>query len=232
MSQLQQLYQLQQIDTEFRQKKQRLAEVLRAQKETEAVVTARRAAEAAAAELQQWQAARKGLNQELEALNAKAKRSEQRLYSGKVNNPKELSDLQQEIDALGRRRSGLEDEMLEAMIHVEEAEAVRETAVATLSDVESKWRTTQAGLQEEQHVLALRLHELNELRKQQAAAVSPANLRTYTQLLQRMHGLAVAELKQNMCLGCRLTVSAQAVKQANEGQLATCGTCGRILFPV
>lgn len=232
MSQLQQLYQLQQIDTEYRQKKQRLTEVLRAQKETDALLAARRRADAAETELHSWQATRKTLNQELEALNAKAKRSEQRLYSGNVKNPKELSDLQQEIQALGRRRSGLEDEVLEAMIHIEEAEAERETAAAALAEIDAHWRAAQVSLKAEQNELALRLHALTETRKTQAALILPANLSTYTLLLQRMNGLAVAELKQNMCQGCRLTVSAQTVRHANEGQLVTCGTCGRILFPV
>jgi predicted nucleic acid-binding Zn-ribbon protein len=122
MSQTQQLLQLQEIDTSIRQKKTRLAEVLHAQKESAELLAARQSADSAAAELQNWQSQRRDLNLELDSLNTKAKRSEQRLYSGNVKNPKELSDLQNEIASLSRRRSTLEDEILEAMIMIEEAE--------------------------------------------------------------------------------------------------------------
>jgi len=94
MTQVHQLYQLQQIDTEIREKKQRLSEVLKAQREPGELIATRRRAEAAAAELQKWQATHTDLNLELSSLNNKAKNSERRLYSGKVTNPKELADLQ------------------------------------------------------------------------------------------------------------------------------------------
>ena len=51
MSQARVLYDLQQIDTEIRTKKQRLGEVLRLQKEPPALVAAREAAQAAEDEL-------------------------------------------------------------------------------------------------------------------------------------------------------------------------------------
>ncbi|MEZ4515948.1 MAG: hypothetical protein R3C44_03590 [Chloroflexota bacterium] len=51
------------------------------------------------------------------SVNDKARRqSEQRLYSGDVKNPKELTDLQHEIESLGRRRDTLETDVLEALM--------------------------------------------------------------------------------------------------------------------
>ena len=98
MSQARQLLQLQEIDTEIRDKKKRLGEVLQLQTETEELLAARKRVETAVSELTQWQTKRKDLNLELDGLNSRIKRSNDRLYSGKVTNPKELSDLQDEIE--------------------------------------------------------------------------------------------------------------------------------------
>lgn len=231
MSQVLMLYRLQEIDTEYREKKLRLTEVLRAQKETEILLAARRRVETAVTQLKKWRVQHKDLSLELESLNTKAKRSEDRLYSGNVKNPKELSDLQNEIQALGRRRNVLEDEILEVMMKVEDAEAEQHVADDALAKIETQWQRAQTGLKQEQNELALRLHVLTGQRQQQVALISAENLTLYNNLSQKRGGVAVAKLQENMCLGCRLTVSANKVKAVNEGQLVSCGGCGRILCP-
>lgn len=232
MSEIPLLYHLQEIDTEFREKKQRLTEVLRAQKETEALLVARQRLETAVAALKKWQTQHKELSLELESLTTKAKRSEDRLYSGNVKNPKELSDLQHEIQALGRRRAALEDEILEVMIMMEDAQAEHDTAADALTTIETQRQHSLKGLQREQKVLALRLHELTGQRQQYITRISADNLAQYNQLSQKRGGVAVAGLKGNMCMGCRLTVSAHKVMEANEGKKVYCGGCGRILYPI
>jgi predicted nucleic acid-binding Zn-ribbon protein len=232
MSQAKVLYDLQQIDDEIRAGKQRLGEVLRAQKETEALVAARQQAAAAAATLQKWQTRHTDLRLELSSVNEKAKRSEQRLYSGNVRNPKELTDLQHEIEALGRRRSAIEDEMLEAMIMVEESEVEQTAANEKLAAVEAAWQSAQSNLKREQDELALRLNALLSRREQQVRLADSRLLETYTQLAQKKNGSAVAALRDNTCLGCRLSLPAHRVKDAREGKLIFCDNCGRILNPL
>ena len=130
MSQARVLYDLQQIDTEIRTKKQRLGEVLRLQKDPPALVAAREVAAAADADLQRWRARHKELTLEIAGVADKAKRSEERLYSGAVKVPKELTDLQHEVEALGRRRAALEDEELKVMMAVDERQAISAKAAA------------------------------------------------------------------------------------------------------
>lgn len=232
MSQAQILYELQQLDDQIRAGKQRLGEVLRAQKETEALTAARAQAAAAAKKLQQWQTRHTDLRLELGSVNEKAKRSEQRLYSGNVKNPKELNDLQLEIEALGRRRRAIEDEMLEAMIMVEESEVEKTAADEQLAAIEAGWQKDQANLKQEQNELALRLNQLLGRREQQARKADPQLLKSYTTLAQKKNGIAVAGLRDNTCLGCRLSLPAHRVKDAREGKLIYCDNCGRILNPL
>lgn len=231
MSQVDLLYHLQQIDTEIRQKKQRLGEVLQAQKENTALLTALRQAAATAADLENWQSQQRKLNLELDDLNAKAKRSEDRLYSGNVKNPKELADLQKEIESLGRRRSDLEDEVLETMIMIEESQAAHDAGAAELAQIEAAWQQSLNDLQTEQMALATRLNELVTRRQAQVERVAPQSMVMYESSAKRRAGLAVAELKNNICMGCQVSLPASVVRAAQEGQLIHCSNCGRILHP-
>lgn len=229
MSQIDVLYRLQQIDSEIREKKKRLGDVLRAQKESEALLAARGRAAEAAAEFKKWQAKQQKLNLEIGGLASKVKVEEERLYSGKVKNTKEMGDMQKEIDSLGRRRAGLEDELIEVMLMLEETEGAQRTAEAELKQVHSEWEAAQGQLKKEQNTVALRVNELNGQRQQQLPLVSAAALAAYDKVGKR-DGLAVATLEHGRCLGCQLTVNSQLVKAAREGQLVNCNHCGRILY--
>lgn len=230
MSVVDQLYQLQQTDTALEAAKQRLGAILRAQEEPEELKTARVRAEKATAVWQRWRTTQKDEELELGSTNSKADRSSDRLYSGKVRNPKELEDLQKEIEALGRRRAALEDELLETMLMLEESEAEREEAAAVLAKMTAAWEEKTAALREEQHTVALQINALIAQRQQRAARVEAAALRQYDSLRQKKGGLAVANLKNGSCQGCRVGLPASKVLAVKEGGLETCSSCGRILY--
>jgi predicted nucleic acid-binding Zn-ribbon protein len=232
MSQVGQLYKLQQIDTEIRQKKGRLAEVIQLQRETEKLLAARQRDQLADEELQTWQNRQNDLNLELGSLNSEAQRTDRRLYSGNVKNPKELEDLQNKVAELGRRKDVLEDEILEAMIMIEEAQDEKDAASESLAEIQSAWQQSQENLQQEQNELALRLHALMEARNKQVPLIEKPLLENYEKLRSRKGGVAVAGLVDNRCAGCHLTVSAQKVSRAERGEIVTCGGCGRILYPL
>lgn len=232
MSQIDLLYRLQQIDDEINLKKKQLGEVLRAQKGNQTLEQARQRAAAANDEWQQRQTRQTDLNLELKGLADKAKRSEDRLYSGQVKNPKELADLQHEIDSLGRRRAQLEDEILEVMIALEEAEEEKAAADEALQRIEAEWRTTLATLQERQTELAQRINQLNGRREEQLKLIQPDALAKYEETSRRRGGVAVVGLKGNVCQGCQVSVSANIALAAEQRQLAHCGSCGRLLIPV
>jgi predicted nucleic acid-binding Zn-ribbon protein len=232
MTQIDELYRLQQIDSEIREKKQRLREVLQAQKADQELQAAQKAHEAAAGALEAAQKEQRQLELELGRVNNKAKRSEERLYSGKVKNPKELEDLQQEIASLGRRRESLETEILETMVQVEEAqEEDRDTGV-TLEEAESSWEKRVASLQREQNELAVRINELLERRQAQVKRIDSPMMKIYENTASKKGGVAVAGLKQELCQVCGVRTSSNKGRQAQAGELVYCGSCGRILAPV
>jgi predicted nucleic acid-binding Zn-ribbon protein len=232
MSQARVLYDLQQIDTEIRTKKQRLGEVLRLQKEPPALVAAREAAAAADAELHRWRARHQDLTLEIASVADKAKRSEERLYSGSVKVPKELNDLQHEVEALGRRRAALEDEALKVMMAVDERQTTSGQAAAEVKRLAGEFNAAVATLKVEQQNLGVHLSKLIEKRGRQATLAQPALLKSYDQLIQEKRGLAVAGLRGSKCQGCQMTISGATIRAATEGKLVRCDSCGRILCPL
>ncbi len=232
MSQARVLYDLQQIDNEIRAEKQRLGEVLRLQKEPAALLAARERAAAAQTDLQQWQARHKDLTLEIASVAEKAKRSEERLYSGSVKNPKELTDLQHEIEALGRRRASLEDDALLMMMEIDERKGIQAATAGEVETLAGEFTDASAALRREQQTLALHLNTLLQKRARHVRLAEPALLKAYDALSRQKNGLAVAGLQANKCLGCRLTLSSAVIRAVDEGKLVYCENCGRILCPI
>lgn len=231
MTQVHQLYQLQETDLEIRDKKQRLGEVLQTLKGPPWLLQARAELDTAVSSLNSLQNQRNTLNLELQSLRSKANSSETRLYSGKVVNTKEMTDLQQEIESLNQRAAGIEDQILELMLLMEEAETQKSEATAVAAKAEERWQHESVDLEAEKTELAVRLNRLLQRRQEQASVVDAASLREYEQLAKKKGGTAVTRIRVDMCLGCRMTVSANYIKEAREGKKAYCGGCGRIIYP-
>jgi predicted nucleic acid-binding Zn-ribbon protein len=229
MSQVQHLYRLQQYDSEIAQKKQRLAEVVQLQRETQELLAARKRFNEASAEVTKWTTTQTDLELELGTVNDEARRSEKRLYSGEVTNPKELEDLQQKVESLGRRRGVLEDQILEAMILLEDAQEELSSAEKSLKQILSEWEISQESLKAEQNELALELHKLIGERQKQADRIDAKAYADYESIRARKNGLAVVPFVNNACMGCHVTVSANMALRVERGERVTCNGCGRIL---
>lgn len=232
MSQVNLLFRLQELDDRLRAEKKRLGDVLRLQNESEQLLAARRQAEEAEADYQNWKRIQNSLNGDVKSLSQKAKRSEDRLYSGTVKNPKELTDIQQELDSLYRRRSLLEDELLEAMIKLEEAQEEVTNAATSFARIETEWETEQQSLREEQGQLLTRIQDDTFQRKELIDRITSQNLAAYENTAHRTGKTVVVELSNGRCRGCQVRVPANLVKAADEGNLVYCDSCGRILCPV
>jgi len=161
----------------------------------------------------------------------KIEQAESSLYGGKVHNPKELQDLQNDTAFLKRRQTELEDQLLEAMVSVEEAEKSATSLQAGLQEALAAQAQQNLGLEMEQKTLEKELLKLSTERSALASVLSADSLQLYDRLRQQHHGVAVVTISDNACDACgsRLTpAQAQVVRSAS--QIAFCPSCGRILF--
>jgi predicted nucleic acid-binding Zn-ribbon protein len=201
VSVLRQLYQLQLVDSEHQDKSRQLAMVNDGLGESEGVIRAQKAVVETEAGLGDVMAQLRALEIEVAGVNGKLKQNQDRLYSGRVRNPKELSGLQEEAAALRRRRSELEEGQLDLMIAIEEAEAELAERQARLGQIEATWGDEQAHLQAEKEQLELRLVELEEQRDGMRARIGAADLDLYDGMRQRLGGTAVVRLCGRLLLG-------------------------------
>jgi hypothetical protein len=231
MSVLGQLYRLQEIDAEADEKAGRLAEVEAALGETPELIQAREAV----VEVQGRQAAMHKQMRELEleigGLDVRLQTNQERLYGGKVKNPKELASLQEEAASLRRHRSQLEDRDLELMLAVEEAEALLVQRQAALRRAEEAWQADQAGLLADRERLQARLAELDDMRAGMRGQLSRADLALYDDLRRRLGSNCIALLRSGICQVCGVDVPMNMARAVERSQgLNYCPICSHLLY--
>jgi len=233
MSRTQHLYELQQVDIEAGNVTLRLQDIAAQLGESAELKRARKMVADAQTALSKCRARMQDLDLDVASLAEKIKADEQRLYSGRVGNPKELTGLQEEVASLKRRRENKEEDLIEAMVAVEEAEAGLADAHAILTQVGETWKTGQGNLVDEQAGLQARLEQLAEQRTSLVVALGPEDLATYERLRQRKGGRAVVIIANSICQGCRMSPPTSQLQQAQMGRdLVFCNNCGRILHVV
>lgn len=185
--------------------------------------------EAAKAELGRGQ---QRLEDEISLLRDKAKQHDTQLYSGTIANPRELQALQDEIAALRRRISQLEDQELEIMEEIEPLDAEVAELAAERSRLDDEAGRLRAAIAEQEVEVDAELEALRAERAAAAAQVDPELLAEYEDLRPRLGGIAIARLVGGSCGGCHLALSAVEVDRIRHlppEEPARCEECGRLL---
>lgn len=224
------LYRLQVIDLAMTQRVIRVQAINTLLGSDEQIAKAQQALEAAEQTLKPWQARALDLDLEIKTLVQKLKQANDALYSGSIKIPKAMTEAQDEIAALQRRQSQLEDELLEAMMHTDEGQAAVTDARQSLAQTLTTQEMTQERLIAEKTQLETELAALETQRQGAASPIDAASLKTYESLRPRKGGHPVALLRNNSCAACNIEQTSMNVQQVWAGKtLATCGSCGRIL---
>lgn len=170
------------------------------------------------------------LEGEIEMLESQSAKEEQRLLSGAVSNPKELSALQAKIAELAKRKSVLEDDLIEAMENKEKTGATLGNLQVEKDslDSEAAQLTTQVeGLTSD---IDAELTEHSSKRSEIAESIPEDLLALYEKIRGQKHGVGAAALVGGTCQGCHTKLPAvELEKVRSEGGLQRCDNCRRIL---
>jgi len=224
-----QLYQLQEVDLELESNERALQQVTSQLGESQEVVKVRNKLASERQRLEELRRQQQSLEWEIDDIATKLTATEDKLYSGSIGSPKELANLQHEVDGLKTRRSQLEDKALDIMEQVELATASVATIDSQLKTVEAEWQSQQQQLSADMEQLKAVLSNLKHKRQTLAAEIDPRAVELY-QELKNQKGTAVAKVEQGICRGCRISLSATELQRARSGSLTQCSSCGRILF--
>ena len=225
------LYRLQQVDSQIDQVQARLKTI---QQTLENDVELRNANErfaSADGKLKDAERALKLSEAEVEKQRIKIEQTEVSLYAGKVQNPKELQDLQKDVASLKRHLETLEERQLEAMIAAETAENELRIAKTDLEHVQSNVKEQNKDLALESETLRKNLERLNSERLAVVTDIASQTLGVYDQLRKQKRGLAITTIADNSCEACGTTLTPSQQQTARSTtQLFHCPTCGRILY--
>lgn len=170
-------------------------------------------------------------DQEVEQVKARRTRDEERLASGAISNPKDLSSLQHELVALERRIGTLEDEELEVMEALEEAQARLTNVQGDLDAVRAELAEQVAARDAAIATIEAQAAEAQVERSASAQGL-PVDLITLYDKVRGQYGVGAAALRARRCEGCRLEINGADLRELAampEDEVLRCPECSRIL---
>ena len=158
------------------------------------------------------------------------KKSEAKLTSVKTN--KEYQSSLKEIDDLKSMNSKLEDDMIEFLDRIEEAESLLKAKTAEFSELESQLKTEKEIIQEEAEEGRQRLGNLEAEWENIAGNIEAAMLATYNQIKENhANKIGIVAVKDAVCQGCHMNIPPQMYNELQRGDsLKRCPICERIIY--
>jgi predicted nucleic acid-binding Zn-ribbon protein len=169
---------------------------------------------------------------DVEQVRSRIDRDRQRLDGGMIASPKELENLQSEIQSLQRRQSDLEEIVLDVMERRETVAGQLKAATQERATAGSEFATVTAARDATLAELDAQAGKADGRRAQVAAAVPGDLMELYDKLRAQHGGVGAAALRQRRCQGCNLTlntVDVNAIKAAADDEVLRCEECRRIL---
>jgi predicted nucleic acid-binding Zn-ribbon protein len=157
----------------------------------------------------------------------KLRSREKELMSGRIRNPTELMQMSDEVQHMKARFVEEEEAELQLMEDAEAADEAMRTATAELEAARSRVAGEAPGLRAVLEGWRSELAEVEAEKEQIWAELPPAAQTAYSR--QRVQP-AVAEVRNNQCTACRVTVTSSGMQMLRKGdEIVRCENCGRIL---
>ena len=174
----------------------------------------------------------KRLDDEVRALEAKAKAEDARMYSGTISSPRELQAMQADIEQLRRQAADREDQELEVMVRREALDTEVAQVEAAQAAVLGEMAALQAAIETQEREIDAELAVEEAARAALLPSIPDGTLRLYEQLRTRNRGVGAARLVGMNCQACHLALPATEVDRIRHlppDELVQCEHCGAIL---
>lgn len=230
VEELAKLHEVQKIDTQIFKREQALKAQASGEAEKQKAIGLLKEYDAAQATRKSLETGLKDRELALKSVEAKRDTVHERLYSGRVHNPKELGDLQIDEESLNAHIRELEEPLLTLMDQVETARASTTRLANEVSDAKRRWKEVVARSTAETTRLQQEIAALRPERAQQAALVDKSLLRRYDDIRQRRDGIGMAMTANDSCPICHIKLTSNLVQKLREKEeLTYCENCGCIL---
>lgn len=225
------LFQLQKLDSVLAQYKQQELDLRTKIDDLSLVNSTRKDLDQAMEKLQEEKRKSENIESSLSSKRIKLAQSESSLYSGKIQNPKELQDLQLEIASLKKAIMVLEDSQIGSWEKLEILTAESEVKSNNFKNAESNSALHNQEMENELSRLLIDQQRVNLEKNAVTSQISPAFLSIYQKLLLSKKGVAVSEIEDSSCGICGTTLTPSECQLArNHSVIQLCSNCGRILY--
>jgi predicted nucleic acid-binding Zn-ribbon protein len=177
-------------------------------------------------------AAQKKADRDVEQVKLRRSKDQDRMDQGLISNPKDLERMQHELDSLNRRITTLEDEELEVMEELEEAQVRLTELQRQIADADERLTALTAERDRRTAEIDAELSTVSAEREPAVAGMPSDLLALYDRLRESKNGVGAAELKARACGGCRLSIDPSElshIKSADPDLVIRCEECQRIL---
>jgi predicted nucleic acid-binding Zn-ribbon protein len=171
----------------------------------------------------------KELDAEAEQLRNNIQRINDKLYGGKIKNPKELMSFEQEAAMLKSNLVPKDDLLLAMMERLESRKAEVQRLQELCKTIEAAWNKEKPELKVEREKVVAEVAELEKKRKEIAGDIDSSALSAYEGIKGRK-SQPVVRVEQGKCMGCRVTLSISELQRVRGMSIVTCSNCGRILY--
>lgn len=223
------LYELQHIDQEIQNYREALAQLNLQIGNNDAVLEAKTALDTMKKHLAEAAQKRKDLEWEAEDLRKNIAKLNEKLYGGKVSNPKELLGMEHEVEGFKVELKQKEDELLDLMNEEETTQKGIAAQSGQVGKLEEEWQQQQKILLQKRVEVEKHLLEIDKKRQEAVSGINSEALSLY-EGLRLKRGKAVVKVEQGRCQGCRLTLAMNEWQRTRSGKVVQCSSCGKILY--
>jgi len=169
---------------------------------------------------------------DVEAVKTRRKRDRERMDQGLVTNPKDLERMQHELESLERRIASLEDDEIEVMERLEDAQAELAKLEGMVAEADEQIAALSVTRDEKLAAIDEQLAEVEGERGPAADGLPADLLALYDRLRAQKGGLGAAALRARECGGCRLALDPAElgrIRALPADEVVRCEECQRIL---
>ncbi len=172
------------------------------------------------------------IDADVESARARRTRDQERVDQGVISSPKDLQRMLHELESLARRITSLEDQELEVMERLEEAQQAHDSLAAQLAASDERLAALGKTRDERSTVLDEQLRDVAAERSPVAEGLPSDLLTLYDKLRENKGGVGAAPLRARECGGCRLALDPAelaTIRAAGVDEVIRCEECQRIL---
>ncbi|OGR20981.1 MAG: nucleotide-binding protein [Desulfobacula sp. RIFOXYA12_FULL_46_16] len=171
------------------------------------------------------------LEREIQMIDDRIIKSNEKLRMVKTN--KEYQLFLREVDDSKKRKDALESELIERLDEKEKIERIVQESEKEFnlldSQIDSEQKEIDKKTTEDREMLAEYLERRAEIGK----TLEPSLMNRFNKISKMNQGLAVVNVKNEVCMGCFMNIPPQLYIEVQRGKaLISCPQCSRILYHI